>query len=481
MNMHSNKLPFLCLLFAPFAECLGQPLLSVNPKVGPPTSNVSVSGSGFGANETIDLYFDTDGLAVAQANANGTFIGIPMTIPASAKPGAHWITGVGQQSRLRAQTRFVVRANWPQFSGDSQHHSYNPTENILSVSTVPNMVELWTVTTGSDIQSSPAVVNGTVYFGGTDGNLYAVSASTGEKIWTTPLPNPTGSSPAVIDGVVYISAGNSLYAFSAATGKMLWSAVTGGAVTTPTVANGVIYVGSADTNLYAFSPATGQPIWTATTSGTISNPPAVADGIVCVASNASYGTLYAFNAATGQPIWNHALLGLPNGTTSLAYSAPAVSNGLVYLGDGWGTVLAFGVSNGELVWYDDTQNELIDSIIAINGVAYVGSADDSVYALEAATGRLLWSTATGSFIVDSPALANGVLYVGSCDNKQYALNAATGEVLWTGQTGNQIYSSSPAVANGMVFVGSADSKLYAFGLKPAAAPDSEATTRAGRK
>ena len=39
--------------------------------------------------------------------------------------------------------------------------------------------ELWSYTTGGSIFSSPAVVNGVVYFGSHDHNVYALNSGTG--------------------------------------------------------------------------------------------------------------------------------------------------------------------------------------------------------------------------------------------------------------------------------------------------------------
>jgi PQQ-like domain len=105
------------------------------------------------------------------------------------------------------------------------------------------------------IDSSPAVVNGVVYVGSYDKNLYALNATTGTLLWKY----TTGSyielsSPAVANGVVYFgSSDNNLYALNAGTGVLLWQYTTGGIITcSPAVANGVVYIGSFDGNLYAF-------------------------------------------------------------------------------------------------------------------------------------------------------------------------------------------------------------------------------------
>ena len=115
--------------------------------------------------------------------------------------------------------------------------------------------ELWNYTAGGSVTySSPAIVNGVVYFGSDGGNVYALNASNGALLWSYTTGGSVESSPAVANGVVYVgSDDNNLYALNASTGALLWSYTTGGSVeSSPAVANGVVYVGSDDGNVYAF-------------------------------------------------------------------------------------------------------------------------------------------------------------------------------------------------------------------------------------
>jgi outer membrane protein assembly factor BamB len=116
---------------------------------------------------------------------------------------------------------------------------------------------LWNYTAGGTVTySSPAIVNGVVYFGSDGGNVYALNASNGALLWRYANSGAVQSSPAVANGVVYIgSDDNNLYALNASTGALLWNYTTGGSVeSSPAVANGVVYVGSDDGNVYAFGP-----------------------------------------------------------------------------------------------------------------------------------------------------------------------------------------------------------------------------------
>jgi len=109
----------------------------------------------------------------------------------------------------------------------------------------------------SYVQGAPAVANGVVYFGSTDGTLYVLSASLVE-LWEGYTGGSIYSSPAVANGVVYVgSDDDNLYAFPASCTtpcSPLWTGTTGGPVdSSPAVANGVVYVGSSDGKLYAYS------------------------------------------------------------------------------------------------------------------------------------------------------------------------------------------------------------------------------------
>ena len=64
----------------------GQRSLTVSPTVGPPTSSVLVSGTGFSAGVDVDIYFDATHLALALTDGNGSF-SKSIHVPASAVPG----------------------------------------------------------------------------------------------------------------------------------------------------------------------------------------------------------------------------------------------------------------------------------------------------------------------------------------------------------------------------------------------------------
>jgi len=161
------------------------PAITLSPSAGPPTTRIKVSGSGFGANEAVDVYFDATDMVLASTDGTGAFT-VTFKVPASAHPGTHYVTAVGRSSGLSAQRTFNVNTNWAEFHFGPAHLGWNPYENTLSTANVSSLDEVWATQTGGfELDgASPTVANGTVYVGSSDGKVYALNAATGAVKWT---------------------------------------------------------------------------------------------------------------------------------------------------------------------------------------------------------------------------------------------------------------------------------------------------------
>ncbi|MDR0460998.1 MAG: PQQ-binding-like beta-propeller repeat protein [Nitrososphaerota archaeon] len=221
--------------------------------------------------------------------------------------------------------------------------------------------KIWNYTTYNSVHSSPAVVDEVVYVGSDDGNVYALNALTGAKLWNYTTngqrifypydrwvdgPNAVVSSPAVVNGVVYVgSIGGDVYALNASTGDKIWSYYTmpsrdgGGGDTfgvsaSPAVSDGIVYIGSVEGPFYAFDALTGDQVWTCSDPAfwRILSSATVADGVVYVGS---YWDVYAFNATSGLQLWNFS-------TTNRIRTSPCIYDGVLYIGSIDGTFYAIG-------------------------------------------------------------------------------------------------------------------------------------------
>ena len=173
--------------------------------------------------------------------------------------------------------------------------------------------------------------------------------------------------------------------------------------------------------------------WAFKTGGPIVTSPAIADGVVYIASLS--GFLYAIDQRSGQEKWKF------KSRMPIA-SSPAVANGKVYFGAG--DVYAVDAKSGILQWKFATQNVVHASPAVAGGAVFVGSWDGSLYAIDAATGRKKWNYPTSkSWVNGTPAVRDGLVYVGTSDSSRFmALDARTGRLRWYFDAKAYIFSSA---------------------------------------
>ncbi len=357
---------------------------------------------------------------------------------------------------------------WPMF-----HHDAENTGNSSSTAPDTNNV-LWEYGTGGTVASSPAVVDGNVFFGSIDGNVYCLDALTGAWIWQYPTGDTVWSSPAVVDGKIFIGSGemasgaSNVYCLDALTGAWIWQYTTSGGVdSSPVVADGKVFFGSHDGNVYCVDALTGAFIWQYTTGGCVFSSPAVAEGKVYFGSKDF--NLYCVDASTGAWIWQYT-------TGSIGVmSSPAVVEGKVFFGASnlpYGTVYCLNALTGAFIWQYMTMGNMVQSSPAVaDGKVFVGAFNGNVYCLNALTGAFIWQYTTGGTVLSSPAVADGKVYFGSDDNNIYCLDT-DGTWIWQHLTADTV-RSSPAIADGKVFIGSSDNFIYCFGTEHDNTPPNE--------
>ncbi len=369
--------------------------------------------------------------------------------------------GVGPGTPVQASVARAV--DWQTYGYDLGHTGFNPDEHLLGPDNVMKLVRTWTFTDATYASAPPTVVDGVVYVGSFDNNLYAVDAVTGMKLWAFPTGGSIiNSAAAVHRGLVYVgSQDDRVYAIDAATGTERWSVLTGGGVySSPVVVGGALFVGSTDGYLYKLNASTGNVIWATSSPAAIYESPAVVDGLVYVGSNDQ--RLYAYDAATGKRRW---WAGLNGGPTH----SPVVANGIVYESTivspyTMGALYAFDAVTGRRIWRRKVANGYGQSVA--NGVVYYSSsARHLVSARDAVTGAIIWTKPLpDNFPVTKPTIANGLVYFGAWFNRVYAVDAATGATEWIGLS-SPGPEGEPTVVNGRVYVTCFGGDITAFRLR----------------
>jgi outer membrane protein assembly factor BamB len=365
---------------------------------------------------------------------------------------------------------------WAMFRHDLSH-----TGSINPGATIPEGNVKWTFEADAPIHSSPAVVDGIVYFGSRGGTFYALDAVTGEERWTFKAGSWIESSPAVVDGVVYVGSNDSnLYALDAATGDNIWTFETVYAIrSSPAIANGMVYIGSDDYRIYAVDIETGAEIWSYEADNMIISSPAVSEGYVIVGS--VDGFLHIMSATNGRGR-------LKLDTKRSVVASPVVRDGIAYFAHTLGGIYAVDITAKN--WPFENRLKLFWNVFYFYGVApkppapsgYLWGtdlwartssspalADDILYmgvgnrliTINITTRQAGWSYGVTDDVVASPAVTENAVYFGSHDGHFYAVDRATGTLLWEVATGDMI-TSSPAVSSGVVYFGSHDGNLYAI-------------------
>jgi outer membrane protein assembly factor BamB len=387
----------------------------------------------------------------------------------------------------------------------------------------------WSFHTNGMVIGSPAIVEGVVYVGSTDGNFYAVDAGSGQEKWKFEVKSRVTSSAAVSGGVVYFVAydGN-FYALDAATGKLRWKFQTGGErrftakhlhgvqpggetapdpfdcyLSSPAVWNGSVYFGSGDGNVYALDAGSGALRWKFRTGDVVHASPAIADGVVFIGSWDSY--FYALDAGTGEQKWRFKTGDDPDIHNQVGIqSSAAVVDGKVYFGCRDSHLYALDEKTGEKKWALSTEGSWVVASPAVRGdKVYVTTSDSSLLmVLNASSGAVENKLGFDHwYVFSSPAIAGGTLYVGSTQGKVTAVDLASFKVAWNFETkgmkergreytkpdgspnvdaiyGTDFYDDmvagvkrimnmgavigSPVIVGDVIYVGSADGNLYAL-------------------
>ncbi|HYX88418.1 MAG TPA: PQQ-binding-like beta-propeller repeat protein [Gaiellaceae bacterium] len=265
----------------------------------------------------------------------------------------------------------------------------------------------WIFRAGRCTAATPALDDRTVYMSfmnrppcnatrsGIDGEVVALNADTGRVRWRKRM-GPTESSPLVVNGTVYVGDWNGkVYALDARSGRVRWSYATGGQVKDAVAyAGGRVYVGSYDHHVYALTANTGKLVWRASaqqrlgSQATFYSTPAVAYGRVYIGG--TDGKVYSFGATSGKLRWSH-------GTGRYVYASPAVWNRRVYVGSYDGDFYCFDAATGDVRWKFAANGAISGSAVVINGLVYFSTLKNRTYALDATSGKLVWGFRRGTY------------------------------------------------------------------------------------
>jgi len=347
------------------------------------------------------------------------------------------------------------RDAWPMFRG-------GPALTGVAESELPaTLTPRWTFQAGDGVESSAAIVQGVVFIGSLDGQVYALDLATGALKWKYAADDAVKSSPSVFAGVVYVGdEKGTLHAIEAATGTRRWVFHTeAGIVSSPNLAGGKLVFGSYDNHLYCLT-LDGKLAWKLETAGYVHATPAVATfkGQPAAIVAGCDALLRIVRIADGVELGQVPLGGYVG-------ASPAVRGGRAYVGNFESQVHAVDLEAGKVAWtYSDAERQFpfYASPALKDDLVVVGGRDKQVHALRAKTGKRVWVVPTRGRIDASPVFSGDRVFVGVTTGDLLALDAATGKTLWQFETGAAL-TASPAIAAGRLVIGNADGVVFCFG------------------
>ncbi len=289
----------------------------------------------------------------------------------------------------------------------------------------------WRYDSGDWVDSSPVLSRdeSTLYVGSWGDKLIALDAGTGSFLWSYATDSLVYSSPAVaVDGTIYFGSSDGFLYALFPDGKLKWEFEVGGELdSSPAVdASGNVYVGSSAGSVSCISPA-GAELWswevptepgaTGREFGIVSSPMLTAEGDVMVGSQNYF--VYCLRGASGALRWKHETDGIVEGSMVEGMGRSCIVGGR----DGY---LYCFTWDGALNWrtfvganYYSTP--CVDGMGRIYAGVLRGSTTGSLVVLSA-KGELLWRTDFDSFVDSSPLLGpDGTVYVGNNNGSLYAI------------------------------------------------------------
>ncbi len=289
----------------------------------------------------------------------------------------------------------------------------------------------WRYNSGDWVDSSPVLSNdeSTLYVGSWNDRLLALDADSGAVEWIFETDSLVYASPAVAeDGTIYFGSSDGLLYALNPNGTLKWEFEVGGELdSSPSLdANGNIYVGSSTGLVSCISPlglehwswdVPTEPGSTGRDFGISSSPMLTAEGDVIVGSQNFY--VYALNAANGVIRWKYETGGIIEGSAVEGMGRSCIVGGR----DGYLYSLSW---DGDLNWRMQVganyySTPCVDGMGRIYAGVLKGNSEGRLLVVSS-EGETLWQTDFTSFVDSSPLLGpDGRLYVGNNNGHLYAI------------------------------------------------------------
>ncbi|WP_237067385.1 outer membrane protein assembly factor BamB [Microbulbifer guangxiensis] len=326
-------------------------------------------------------------------------------------------------------------------SNDEKKEDTDPVE-LVDINATVELREVWSENIG-DIDTKryamlqPAIGAGRIVAASSDGEVLALDRATGRRQWKVDLDVPISGGVGVGLGMAVVSDYRGrVVALDLNDGNELWShQLTSEVVAAPAVGAGVVVVQSVDGKLVGLDASDGTERWSHSTTlpvltlrGTAA--PVITAGLVF--AGLDNGKMIALDARDGIPRWEQRVA-IPQGTAELDRvvdidGAPVIRGDLVFAASYQGRVVALSRDDGRGLWARDASTH--HSVAVGAGNVYLSDAGGTVYAYNVGSGQIVWNN--NDLLrreLGGPAYFGDVVVVGDLEGYLHAMDPATGQII----------------------------------------------------
>lgn len=306
-------------------------------------------------------------------------------------------------------------SSWAGISSDGETAYAAMGSHVYAVQ-VSNGMERWRFPEKPDAKmtffAAPTLTeDGQLIVGGYDRILYSLSPSDGSINWTfeDSQDHWVGSVVAGNDMIFAPSSDYNLYALDMQ-GKLVWKFTAEQALWGQPVLDGTnVYLGSMDHKVYALNMNTGKLVWSSELNGSILGALTLgSDGVLFAGTLGD--SVYALNTSSGKIIWQQQL-------SSRIWSAPAIGNGSMYVGDQAGKIVSLSTDTGKENWSIQPDGPVLGSPLVLSDLIVIGTGmkdpkteRSSLVAVDA-EGKIIWSQSITGKLYSTPVFAGDLILV----------------------------------------------------------------------